>query len=86
MAVDWEELNRSGLFEVCDVAFYFFKAFEVQIQNMHPIICNINQAKQLFVQSITSEEDVQILWSLLLLDLTHDNSWKQIANTTQQQP
>ena len=55
---------------------FFFMAVELQT---YPHLQHTNLMKQHLVQSIASKEDVQILWSILSLDISEDNQSQEVS-------
>ena len=89
MAIDGEEtsfldytrmwtviVNRGGLFDLNDATHLLFKFIEVQTQNVLPQHLRSpasETTKQQLVEGIMKDEDVQIVWNLLSLDIDNDD-------------
>ena len=69
-------LNRGSLFDLNDATHLLFKYIEVQTQNVLPQHLQSpgsETTKQQLVESIMKDEDVQIVWNLLSIDINDDD-------------
>ena len=74
-----DKVNRGGLFEINDATFLLFKGVEVQTQNLLPHhLQKRTSTKNELIALILEEENVQIMWSLLSLDIGDDNESQQL--------
>ncbi len=68
-------MNRGGLYELNDVTYLFFKALEVQTQNVLPQRLknpSVTMKEQVY-QSILKDENVQNFWGHLSVDINDED-------------
>ena len=63
----WIELvDRGSLFHVNENSYLFFRSLELQTRIMLPhFLKNQSKSKDLFIQELIDEEDVQFFWSII---------------------
>ena len=75
--LEWSrKVNRGGLFEVNDETFRFFREIEIKMQwHLMEVLRRqvpIEDQKQLIIDTVASDEDVQFLWALILCDVRQE--------------
>ncbi len=75
-----KRVNRGGLFELSDTAYLFFKAVEVQTQNILPQRLKRSSAieKEVVFEAIVSDENVQIFWEQLSVDIYEEEESQEL--------
>lgn len=75
--LEWSrKVNRGGLFEVNDETFQFFREIEIKMQwHLMEVLRRqvpIEGQKQLIIDTVASDEDVQFLWALISCDVRQE--------------
>ena len=68
----WIKLvDRGGLYHVSDNCYLFFHAMELKTRNLLPQhLQNPSKSKDLLIQELLGDEDVQFFWSMLSIDIS----------------
>ena len=74
--LEWsKKVNRGGLFEVNDETFRFFREIEIKMQwHLMEVLRQvpIEGQKQLIIDTVASEENMQFLWALISCDIRQE--------------
>lgn len=76
--LEWtRKVNRGGLFEVNDETFRLFREIEIKMQwHLMEVLSRsvaIPGQKQLIIDTVASDDDVQFLWALLSCDIREED-------------
>ena len=76
--LEWSRtVNRGGLFEVNDEAYRLFKRIETRMQNQLRAMLNsalsVPGKREIIIDSVAGDDDVQFLWLLLSCDITDED-------------
>ena len=76
--LEWSRtVNRGGLFEINDDTYRLFKHIEMRMQNQLRAMLNsplsLPGKREIIIDSVASDDDVQFLWVLLSCDITEED-------------
>ena len=78
----WTSLvNRGGLFELNDTTYLLFKSIELKTQDIlphHLKKLDTTATKEDIIQAIKTDENVQIIWNLLSIDISDDDDAQEL--------
>ena len=78
----WTSLvNRGGLFELDDTTYLLFKSIELKTQDIlphHLKKLDTTVTKEDIIQAIKTDENVQIIWNLLSIDISDDDDAQEL--------
>ena len=64
-------VDRGGLFAVNDNSYLFFRALELKTRSVLPQhLRNPSKTKELLIQDLLDDDDIQFFWSMLSIDIT----------------
>lgn len=83
--MEWlKTVDRGGLFHISDSTFLFFRAVELATQALLPNhLCSSKTSTKSLHDKIIADEDVQFYWSMVSVDLQHEQSSELLHHITE---